>query len=414
MGIEVTKSELTALRRIVKRNFDEQKEFLKDLVKEKSVNPSKEGFEHCTEEGVARVIRKKLKEIGVVSRYLRYKKNRPNVLVSWGPTRSRKSLAFVGNIDTEEPLGEDKGKYFSGEEVGNRLYGTGVLDMKASLSAYVFVLKALVDMKMELDGKVKLAFVSDGKSEYVSRWGLKFLVNKGFRAKAALLGKPGSGKIAVGHRGGYRFKITVKGVAVDTGRRAWERGLRGKNAILGMNEVIRALEGFDLPYKSVRAFPNRVPVFTFPTKILGGKSVKTVPDKCEAWGDVRLMPGNTDKQIRWWIEGRLADLKDVDWEMEDVLFVPAMEVDKTDRWIKMLYEQAVEVLGFGSKVEGCGPWNDAWMLTQTDTPCLAGFGVDGQGNGEGENGGEWVDLDSLRKITEIYARWVLMYLGKKR
>ena len=414
MSDEIKVSELKAIGRAVGKNFAEQKEFLSELVKEKSVNPIRDGFSKGGEEGVARLIRKKLKEMGVNSRYLRYKKGRPNLLAVWGPTRSRKSLAWVGHMDTEKPLGEDSKKWFSGEIEGNKLYGVGVLDMKASLSAYVFALKALADLGLETEGKLKLAFTADGKSEYVSRWGLKYLVGKGFKAKVALLAKPGSKKIAIGHRGGYRFKITVRGESVDTGRRAWEKGERGVNAIGGMVEVVNALKGFDLPFKQARAFPERLPVFTFPTKISGGESVDVVPDKCEAWGDVRLLPGNTNKQIKWWLEGRLEELEGVDWEIEDLLFVPAMEVDKTDRWVKSLYEQAMEVLKKKPKLEGCGPWNDAWMLTQTDTPCLAGFGPDGQANGEGKEGNEWVDLDSLKKVTEIYARWALMYLGKRK
>lgn len=414
MSDEIKTSELKAVGVAVRKNFNEQKEFLSELVKEKSVNPVRDGFNKGGEEGVARLIRKKLREMGVNSRYLRRKKGRPNLLAVWGPSRSRKSLALVGHMDTEKPLGEDKKKWFSGEIEGNRLYGVGVLDMKASLSAYVFALKALVDVGLETEGKLRLAFTADGKSEYVSKWGLKYLVNKGFKAKVALLAKPGSKKIAIGHRGGYRFKIVVRGESVDTGRRAWEKGERGVNAIGGMIEVVNALRGFDLPFRQARAFPDRLPVFTFPTKISGGESVDVVPDKCEAWGDVRLLPGNTDKQIRWWLESRLGGLEDVDWEIEDLLFVPAMEVDKTDRWVKSLHEQAVEVLEKKPKLEGCGPWNDAWMLTQTDTPCLAGFGPDGRVNGEGEEGEEWVDLDSLKKMTEIYARWILMYLGKRK
>jgi len=410
MAKDIKPSELRSLDARVVKNFDDQVEFLESLVKQKSVNPGRSGFEGTSEEGMARVIRMKLREMGVVSRYLRSKKKRPNLVVSWGPTRSRKSLALVGHMDTDEPISENKDEWFSGEVKRGKMYGVGVLDMKASLSAYVFALKALKDLGLELDGKLKLAFTVDGKSECSSKLGLQYLVNKGFRAKAALLAKPGTDKIAVGHRGGYRFKIKVKGEEVSTGRRAWERGEKGRNAIQDMNKIISCLAGFDLPFKPARAFPGRVPVFTFPTKIVGGRAIDVVPARCEAWGDVKLLPGNTDNQVRWWLEGRLEKLKNVDWSLEDLMYVPAMEVDKTDRWVKLLHEQAGEVLSRSPKLEGCGPWNDAWILTQSDTPCLAGFGPDGQIE---EDKGEWVDLDSLKQMTQIITRWILVYLGKK-
>lgn len=410
MAKEISEGELSRIDKQIVKNFEDQVEFLGSLVKKTSVNPGRSGFEDVTEEGVARIIRSKLKDMGVVSRYLRAKKKRPNLVVSWGPTRSRKSLALVGHMDTDEPISEKKSEWFLAEIKDGKMYGTGVLDMKASLSAYVFALKALKDLGLELDGKLKLAFTVDGKSEYFSKWGLQYLVNKGFKAKVALLSKPGTNKIAVGHRGGYRFKITVKGEEVDTGRKAWEKGDRGKNAIQGVSKITSCLADFDLPFKPARAFPGRVPVFTFPTKIIGGRAINVVPGKCEAWGDVKLLPGNTDSQVRWWLEGRLEKLKGVDWSLEDLLYVPAMEVDKTDRWVKLLHEQASKVLGRSSKLEGCGPWNDAWMLTQTDTPCLAGFGPDGAVE---EDEGEWVDLESLKQVTQIITRWILVYLGKK-
>ena len=410
MPKEIRVSELNRIDKQVGKNFEAQVEFLSSLVKQKSVNPDRPGYENSSEEGMARIMRGKLREMGVVSRYLRNKKRRPNLVVSWGPTRSRKSLALVGHMDTDEPIIENKTLRQSGETIDGKMYGVGVLDMKASLSAYVFALKALKDLKIELDGKLKLAFTVDGKSECSSKLGLQYLVNKGFGAKVALLSKPGTGKIAVGHRGGYRFKINVKGEEVDTGRKAWEKGNKGKNAIQDMNKIINCFSGFDLPFKPARAFPGRVPVFSFPTKIAGGRVINMVPGKCTAWGDVKLLPGNTDSQIRWWLEGRLEGLKNVNWELEDLLYIPAMEVDKTDRWVKLLHEQAGEVLGRLPKLEGCGPWNDAWMLTQTDTPCLAGFGPDGQID---EDGGEWVDLNSLKQVTQIITRWILVYLGKK-
>jgi acetylornithine deacetylase/succinyl-diaminopimelate desuccinylase-like protein len=410
MAKEIKLSDLNKVDKQIEKNFGEQTEFLQSLVKQKSVNPSRRGFENVSEEGVARIIRSKLRDMGVVSRYLRAKKKRPNLVVSWGPTRSRKSLALVGHMDTDEPISENKSDWFSGEIKNGRMHGVGILDMKASLSAYVFALKALKNLGFELDGKLKLAFTVDGKSEYFSKLGLHYLINKGFKAKVALLAKPGTDKIAVGHRGGYRFKIVVKGEEVDTGRKAWEKGEKGRNAIQDVGKIITCLGGFDLPFKQARAFPGRVPVFTFPTKIMGGRAIHVVPGKCEAWGDVKLLPGNTDSQVRWWLEGRLEKLSGVNWSLEDILYVPAMEVDKTDRWVKLLHEQASKVLDKEPKLEGCGPWNDAWMLTQTDTPCLAGFGPDGVIE---EDEGEWVDLESLKQVTQIITRWILVYLGKK-
>jgi len=48
------------------------------------------------------------------------------------------------------------------------------------------------------------------------------------------------------------------------------------------------------------------------------------------------------------------------------------------------------------------------MLVTHDIPTISGFGPDGDGS-HGIN--EWVDLESLKKVTEIYALVIVDYLG---
>ena len=114
MAKEISLSDLNKVDKQIAKNFEDQTVFLESLVKQKSVNPSRQGFDNVSEEGMAKIIRSKLRDMGVVSRYLRNKKKRPNLVVSWGPTRSRKSLALVGHMDTDEPINE-KGRIRRGK-----------------------------------------------------------------------------------------------------------------------------------------------------------------------------------------------------------------------------------------------------------------------------------------------------------
>ena len=409
------KPSLAEISKQVLKNLKEEVAFLSEMVKQGSVNDTASGSDQAhPEEGVARIIKHKLLDLGLRPKYVRARKHRPNVLVVWGPIRARRSLALVGNMDTAKPLWGNEQVWSSGHVNEGKLYGAGALDMKGGLATYVFALKALIDAGVDPAGQLKLAFTVDGKKDRNSNLGLRFLVKKGFKATAALLAKPGLDKIAIGHRGGYRFKIVTRGMSVNTGRRVWEEGKKGKNAILDMNKVIKKLSNFDLPFRPAKAFPGRVPVFTFPTKISGGKSVDFVPDYCEAWGDVRLLPGNTDLQVKMWMEERLSGLTDVDWELVDLLYAPAMEIERSNKFVQILYDQAGVILTKKPRVEGCGPWNEAWMLTcLSDTPCVAGFGPEGQ-DGTDPNEQEWVDIESLRKATEVLARTIYLYLGDVR
>lgn len=390
----------------VEKNFKQQTKFLTTLVKSRSVNPGPDaGRKALVETEVARILRHELKTLGVKTRYWRLRSGRPNLVGVWGPQRARKSLLWVGHMDTA--MQPENSVKVAGVVRGGRIFGPGVLDMKSSLSMYIFALRALKELDLNMAGKLRLAFVADGKSELPSKFGLAYILNKGLRAKTAILAKPGLEKIAIGHRGGYRFLLTTFGEAVNTGRRDWERGKRGRNAVWEMIRATQALGSFDLPFKAARAFPGRLPVFTFPVKIKGGTAIDVVPDKCQAWGDVRLMPGNTDTQVKLWIQDKLSQVDRLNWEVEDLLFVPSMEIDKNEPVVQALVQAARNVLGKVPKIEGCGPWNDAWMLTRRDIPCVAGFGPDGGDDGDGE----WVDLESLKKATIIYAQAAVSYLG---
>ena len=398
----------------VKKNFDEQTQFLANLVRARSANPftpDESKASEPIEKEVAELIYKKLKSFELRPRMIAANQSRPNVVVFFGPRRFRKSLLFNGHMDTAVPSKDYTLAPYSGAVRRNKLYGVGAFDMKGSLSAYVYALKAIIDAGIQLDGRLIETFVVDEEPGACSRLGTSYVLTKGIRAKVAIVGEPGTGKIAVGHRGGYRFKLTTFGEAVHTGVSAWEKGEKGKNAILDMARVINALQGIEIPYKPARAFPGREPVFTFPVKIEGGTAVNMVPERCVAYGDVRLLPGNSDKQVQLMIKEKLQQLGDIRYELENVLFVPSVETDQKEEIVETLADIARSVNGKRPVIEGAGPWNDSWMLIKRDIPTISGFGPDGDGAHAPD---EWVDLNSLRKVTEIYAKVAVQYLGVRR
>ncbi len=57
-----------------------------------------------------------------------------------------------------------------------------------------------------------------------------------------IIAEPGMHKITNGHKGLYRFKITVEGKAVHTGLREWEQKKKGRNVILDMVRVIECVQ----------------------------------------------------------------------------------------------------------------------------------------------------------------------------
>lgn len=398
------------IARAVKASFDEEVAFASALVKAPSPNPytPQDSPLHVAVEGeVPNLIHDKLKEIGLAPKYVGMSRERMNVVAEWGEKRGRNVLMLNGHMDTAPVDVRQNGGTFSGIVRDGRLFGHGVLDMKSTLAAYVYAVKALKTCNVKLAGKLLLAFVVDEESGACSRMGSQHLLENGFVPKACVIGEHGSEYVRVGQRGIYRFAIKVKGKAVHTGMSAWERRVDGHNAIVDMGLVISALQDLKIPFKTSKMFEARTPVFTFPTKIAGGVGLNIVPDECVAYGDVRLLPGNSDSQIKLLIVERLAPLG-IQYEISDLSYAPAVEVDPHEEVVKSLQRAAKLVRGTVPSTRVSGPATEAWMFVKRDIPTIMGYGPDGGGVHERR---EWVDLESLREVTEVYANFIADYLG---
>lgn len=396
----------------VAKNFPDQKKFLSRLVKTKSINPNTPDITDKTtpiEKGVSDLIYRKLKSLKFSPRRLAATQKRPNIVCYEGPSRYKKSLILNGHMDTSPPPEEYKNNPFSGAIKGNKLYGIGALDMKGPLTAYIYALKAIKDAKIKLVGRLILEFVVDEEPGANSKLGTHHLMSRGIKAKAAIIAEPG-GQIGIGHRGGYRFKLTTYGEAAHTGTSSWQKGLKGKSAIADMVRAIEILKKIDIPFKPSRVFSGKKPMITFPTMIQGGVAINVVPDKCVAYGDVRLMPGNSHKQIRLIIEEKLAQLPDLKYSLDDLLFVPAFELDDKEDIVQSLASSYTKVTKQTPTIEGIGPWNDAWMMATNDIPTITQVPLKGNGT---HTQNEWVDLTSLRHLTTTLAVTIIDFLERK-
>ena len=118
----------------------------------------------------------------------------------------------------------------------------------------------------------------DEESGACSPYGTQYLLEQGLLpGDAAIIGEPGNRKVAIGHRGLYRFHLRIYGKAAHTGQGDSLQGSAGRNAILDMARLAQALFEYPLPETYSEAFPNRKSVLTFPTLIQGGTGINIVP-----------------------------------------------------------------------------------------------------------------------------------------
>ncbi len=385
----------------IKKSKTEQIEFLQKLVQTRSVNPNmddpmKSSPYDSVELEVAELISNELKKIGLFPRFESISPLRPNIVCEFG--KGKKTLIFNGHMDTVPPVQGYDFSPFLGFIENGKLYGTGALDMKSALCCYVYMARALSKFEREINGKVCLQFVIDEEPMAASHFGTYYLLEKGYTGNAAVIGEPGTRKITIGNRGGYRFKIEVFGDAVHTGSREWEQKKEGLNAILEMSKVINALQDFKFPIKEHPVFPKRKNVLTFPTLIKGGKAINVVSDSCVAFGDIRILPGVTKEYVEKEIKKRLDRLR-IKYRLTPIVHVPAVFVKPSEPIVKILKNSIKRVLKKVPITEGSGPWSDMWMFIEKGIPAV-NFGCDGQGM-HGKN--EYVEIQSVIDVTEIYA-----------
>jgi len=353
-------------------------------------------------------IDKELDSIGVNYEHVGVSTQRPNIVVRLPGTRGGKTLILNGHMDTVMPSDDYSIDPFAGKIDGNKLYGLGALDMKASLAAFVYAIKTILELQIRLRGNLITTFVVDEEPGGCSRFGTQYLLEQGLDGDAAIVGEPGNRNITIGHRGGYRLKLTVFGEAEHTGKAVWEQKKKGRNAIVDMASVITMLQEITIPSSNTATFPGRRSVFTFPTLIQGGTSINVVPDTCIAYGDCRLLPGNTDQQIIELIEGKLSNWTDLEYKLENLLYVPAVEISTSEEIVQMLAWHTHRVTGKRPSMQGCGPWNDGWMFITRGIPAICGYGARGKGV---HAANEFVYIDSLLELTKVYARVIVDYLG---
>lgn len=402
-----------AISAVIAAHFDQQVDFLQRLVHEKSSNPFTPDTvppDVPVEEAVAAVIHQELQRLGFRPALQGISPQRPNVLCSLpGSDHSGKTLVLTTHMDTVEPSAGYTGDPWGAQIESGRLYGLGSADAKAQIAAFIYAAQAFLRAGIQFSGTLTLAFVVDEETGACSPYGTYYLLEQGFlRADAVIVGEPGDDKIAIGHRGLYRFRLQTRGEATHVGLKTWEQGTRGHNSILDMARIALALSSCSLPAVSSTNFPGRKSVLTFPTVIRGGRNVNMVPDLCEAFGDVRLLPGLTVDEVKRLIQEHLQSLSITSYRLDDLVDVPAVEIAPSSEIVQALARAAQTVTGSKPRLEGAGPACDGWMFITRGIPAVCGYGV---ACGGVHGADEWVDLESLRTVTQVYAQAIMDFLN---
>jgi succinyl-diaminopimelate desuccinylase len=272
-------------------------DFLQALVRIPSVNPP------GGEGPVASLILDELRRLGLDGRIVESAPGRANVVAHLAGSGRGPTLLLNGHMDVQPPAADWTRDPFAAEREGTRVYGQGVMDMKAGLAAMVFAVETVRRTGTRLAGDLVLTAVADEVSG--GHQGTGFLVRQGLvRADFGVVCEPTGDAVRVAHRGALWLELEVRGRSAHGGR-PW----LGVNAISKVARIVRVLEEDLLPRLASRTHPLLpAPTINLGT-IHGGTKFNLVADRATLQLDRRLVPGESLDAARAEIEAVCATVR---------------------------------------------------------------------------------------------------------
>ncbi|MBZ5635214.1 MAG: M20 family metallopeptidase [Acidobacteriia bacterium] len=280
-------------------------------------------------------------------------------------SKKQGQILALGHSDTVWPLGTLRTMPFS--QARGRLWGPGVLDMKAGLVFFIFAIRILRELDVPVRRKVVLQVNSD---EEVGSPSSRLLTEDAARQSAAVLVlEPGTGldgRLKTARKGVGDYHITVWGRAAHAGL-DFEKGA---NAVLEMARQLERIAGFTRLNRGITVSPG---------VIQGGTRSNVVPAECRVDIDIRA-PRAVDAR---YLERCFASLKPFDkrckLEVIGGLNRPPMERSAGARRLFQTARALGAELGVVLEESSSGGGSDGNFTAALGVPTLDGLGAVGEG-----------------------------------
>jgi putative selenium metabolism hydrolase len=174
---------------------------------------------------------------------------------------------------------------FGGQIVGDRLYGLGICDQKASIASAIHGVAALARAQ-RIAGRV--AVVASVCEEEMEGQALAGVVEE-FAPDAVITSEPNDTRLCIGQRGRAKAWVRVIGRACHAGHA--REGLNAAEALAALIDEARRIE-HPTHAKLGRRDLTCIDIASWPFP-----SVSTVPGRAEARFDCRFLPGETPESI---------------------------------------------------------------------------------------------------------------------
>jgi acetylornithine deacetylase len=266
---------------------------------------------------------------------------------------------------------------------GNRLYGRGSYDMKASLA--VIMLVAREAASWGLRGDLLITAVAD---EEFASIGTQDIVRH-YRADAAIVTEPTSLELCVAHKGFVWIEVETSGVAAHGSLPEV-----GVDAIAMMGPVLSGLARLDQELRSGPRHPLLSTGSVHASLIEGGQELSSYPHRCVLGIERRTIPGETQEQVEAEIasilEAASAQVQAFRASQRTLLVREPFHADPDEAIVRLAKRELERTRGDAPPVTGAFGWMDSALLSAAGIPTVI-LGPDGEGAHADD---EWVDLPS--------------------
>ena len=141
--------------------------------------------------------------------------NRPNIVGTLKGLGKDNSLMLNAHADVVPVSEGEKKKWFSDPYNAlikeDKLYGRGASDCKGGLASIIFSVKILKDLKIKLNNDLYIVSSVGEESQEGETIGSALVVEKGYKAKFAVIGEPSNCEIHIESPGVFFFELKIKG-----------------------------------------------------------------------------------------------------------------------------------------------------------------------------------------------------------
>ena len=327
-------------------------DLLKKLIKIESISPNDNG---CFD-----VIKQQFEGLDFSFEETNYK-NISNLVITNGNSKN-KTFCFLGHTDVVPPGPESEWTVppFSGEIIGNKIYGRGAADMKGGVACFISALKEFLSEYKDPSFNIMVLLNSneEGKLENgkVDRV-INEMMDKDKFIDFCLIGEPSSSKrvgdvIRIGRRGSLSGNLKVFGIQ---GHVAYPK--QALNPILGMGKILEELKNTEWDQGNENFEPTSFQVSNIKS---GTGAENVVPGVLDMTFNFRFSSESSPNELKEMFEALLkkSDLKyDVSWTLNALPFLTS----KT-KFIDIVKSSIKEINNIDTKIDNGGGTSDGrWV-----------------------------------------------------